>query len=659
MAIYSLHINVITRSKGQSAVASASYRSGEKLHDERTDETKFYKREVQPDTMILAPNNAPSWVTDREKLWNEVERVEKRKDSQLARDLTIVLPRELSNDQQRELVRDYIQNEFVNKGMVADISIHRDDKENPHAHVMLTMRTIDEDGFGKKNRDWNADFANRENNKGFVKSGENALEIREQWSNYANQALEKAGFNERITHLSHEDRGLETKPTIHLGHVAHAMEKNNEKSDRGNINREIHEYNKNVIDLQKYREEKERLQKEIAEKKQQKSFLSPSEKVDMQEASKIVKGYVTLEKIEERREQLAKWEKSISKSESYYDWKEKAFDQARGHINKQDNIQLQIKANQKELENINWLNPFKIKENNQSKERCDTAIKRLNGEYNLHEEKLNFYREKLKFTTNEDFYKQARKFVDEKNEKMDSHYKAQQTIEKQSDILDRAEKAIKQSQIREVTSHYPELKNTSEFMTYENAMKLKEINDKIGKTVPIEKIQEGIDIRTEEIQQCKKELDHAQKLEQKYSTADSYFKQLDKVEKKIDRIEKNPFLKGKALFHKESKNELDQLKNSRDQYKTALKGLGFEDRENWQSKKEKFEELKKEHLPKLEKRMHEAEHGNGNSFPLGLLEGAMQGIEQAKEREERERRKTERQRYRGQKEKDRTLDLGR
>ena len=127
MAIYHLSMQIISRSKGQSAVASASYRSGERLEDERTGETKFYKREVQPETMILAPSNSPEWVKDRGQLWNAVEQIEKRKDAQLAREINIALPIELSKDQQKELIQDYVQKEFVNRGMVADIAIHRDD----------------------------------------------------------------------------------------------------------------------------------------------------------------------------------------------------------------------------------------------------------------------------------------------------------------------------------------------------------------------------------------------------------------------------------------------------------------------------------------------------------------------------------------------------
>ena len=234
MAIYHLSMQIISRSKGQSAVAAAAYRSGEKLIDERTGETKFYKRDVQPDSHDSCSFTFSKLGNNREKLWNEVEKMEKRKDSQLAREMNIALPRELSKDQQKGLIRSFVQEQFVDKGMIADIAIHRDDLNNPHAHIMLTMRTIDEKGFGKKNRDWNADFANsKKNEKGFIKSSENCLDIREKWAEYANQALEREGIQDRISHLSHEARGLEILPTVHLGHVAHEMEKHGVESDRG------------------------------------------------------------------------------------------------------------------------------------------------------------------------------------------------------------------------------------------------------------------------------------------------------------------------------------------------------------------------------------------------------------------------------------------
>ncbi|MDQ0216864.1 ATP-dependent exoDNAse (exonuclease V) alpha subunit [Oikeobacillus pervagus] len=155
MAIYHFSAQMISRSKGQSAVAAAAYRSGERLKDERTDERKSYKREMKPETMILAPSHASEWVQNRNRLWNEVEASETRKNSQVAREINIALPRELSKPEQIELIRGYVQKEFIEQGMIADVAIHRDDQENPHAHVMLTTPEISEEGFTVKNRDWN------------------------------------------------------------------------------------------------------------------------------------------------------------------------------------------------------------------------------------------------------------------------------------------------------------------------------------------------------------------------------------------------------------------------------------------------------------------------------------------------------------------------
>ncbi|RAC14718.1 molybdopterin-guanine dinucleotide biosynthesis protein MobA, partial [Burkholderia multivorans] len=223
--------------------------------------------EVQPENHILAPSHAPSWVQNREFLWNEVERSETRKNSRLAREINIALPRELSNEQQTELIKGYVQEQFVDKGMIADIAIHRDDKENPHAHVMLTTREISEDGFTTKNRDWN--------NKKLLE------QWREQWSEHANKALEKENIQERITHKSHADRGLEILPTVHLGHVASDMEKKGMETDRGNINRKVEQHNAIVYDLQKYREEKQQRQALSKEQEQKKAvaFTTGEQKV--------------------------------------------------------------------------------------------------------------------------------------------------------------------------------------------------------------------------------------------------------------------------------------------------------------------------------------------------------------------------------------------
>ena len=180
MAIYHMHATVISRASGGSAVAAAAYRSGEKLIDERTGEAHDYSRRDGVDgAEIIAPDGAPDWVRDRDRLWNAGEAAEKRKDSQVAREVRVALPRELDPDQRRELVRGFVQAEFAGRGMVADVSYHDGNSVNPHAHILLTTRELNSDGFGGKDRSWN--------------SKELLSGWREQWAESANRALDRAG----------------------------------------------------------------------------------------------------------------------------------------------------------------------------------------------------------------------------------------------------------------------------------------------------------------------------------------------------------------------------------------------------------------------------------------------------------------------------------
>jgi len=234
MAIYHLSAKTFSRSNGHSAVAAASYRSAEKLHDERTGKTHDYTRKQRVlHTEIITSASAPSWSTDRERLWNAVETSEKRKDSQVAREIEVALPRELNLSQNTDLVKEFVQKQFVDIGMIADISLHeseaKDGETNPHAHIMLTMREITLEGFGKKNRDWN--------------SKEMLKLWRESWQESVNKHLEDAGEDERIDHRTLEAQGIERTPQIHLGKEASALEKKQIETVRGNDARKIEHYN--------------------------------------------------------------------------------------------------------------------------------------------------------------------------------------------------------------------------------------------------------------------------------------------------------------------------------------------------------------------------------------------------------------------------------
>jgi len=225
MAIYHLSAQVIGRSTGRSAVAAAAYRAGEELRDERTGLVHDYTKRRDIEAWIQAPEGAPDWAVERERLWNEVEAAEGRKDSQVAREINVALPVELDPGRQDELVRGYVGEQFVERGMVADVAVHRQDPQSPHAHVLLTTRGIDGDGFGPKERQWNRN--------------EELVAWRESWSTHANRELERAGCGERVDHRSHAERGLGREPTVHEGPDVREMEARGIRTERGSYNRGV------------------------------------------------------------------------------------------------------------------------------------------------------------------------------------------------------------------------------------------------------------------------------------------------------------------------------------------------------------------------------------------------------------------------------------
>ena len=194
---------MISRSQGRSVTAASAYRVAERIEDRRTGLTFDYAAKGGVDhNEILAPDHAPDWVRDRSELWNRVEESETRKNSQVAREVRVALPDELTHAQRVALVRDYAQAQFVDRGMVADIALHapgrEGDERNHHAHILLTTREVDAEGFTTKNRDWN---------KVEVLEG-----WREAWARDSNAALERAGVEDRVDHrtlVAQRDEALE------------------------------------------------------------------------------------------------------------------------------------------------------------------------------------------------------------------------------------------------------------------------------------------------------------------------------------------------------------------------------------------------------------------------------------------------------------------
>jgi len=211
MAIYHFSVKVISRATGASAVASAAYRSASRLHDERLDrDHDFTNKSGVVHSEVMLPDGAPEHLADRTTMWNAVEAGEKRKDAQLSREVEFAIPREMDQAQGIELARDFVQREMVDRGMVADLNVHwdigPDGLAKPHAHVMLSMREVGEDGFGAKVRDWNRT--------------ELVEHWREAWADHVNERLAQLDIDARIDHRSLDAQGIDLEPQHKIGPAA-------------------------------------------------------------------------------------------------------------------------------------------------------------------------------------------------------------------------------------------------------------------------------------------------------------------------------------------------------------------------------------------------------------------------------------------------------
>ena len=271
MALFHLNVTQIKRSKGQSAIAAAAYRSGEKLHSEYYGETSDYtKKHAVILSEILLPDHAPREYADRQTLWNAVEKAERGKNAQLAYSFDIALQNEFSMEENVALARHFLLEHFVSRGMVVDFAVHVPDIEpggisNPHFHVMSPIRPIEENGkWGRKqhrvyeldedgNRLLDADGNYIFNAVPTTDWGSpETLEYwREQWAALCNAKFEEKGNGERIDHRSYERQGIDLLPTIHEGPAVRQMEAKGIRTDKGEFNRWIKTTNSVIRDIKK------------------------------------------------------------------------------------------------------------------------------------------------------------------------------------------------------------------------------------------------------------------------------------------------------------------------------------------------------------------------------------------------------------------------
>ena len=280
MAIYYLEVKIGSKGKGQSAIASSAYRSGTKLTDEVTGKVFDYTRKSGViHSEISLCDNAPQEYADRETLWNAVHKIEKASNAQIFREIIVAIPKELNRDEQINLIRDYVKG-FTKRGMCVDWSIHDKGDGNPHAHIMLTMRSILKDGtwasksrkvydldengnkiFQKVDKTGRKQYKSHKADFNDWNQKERVEEWRAEWATCCNQYLSPEN---QIDHRSYQRQGVEIIPQIHEGYASRKHEQMGLISDRCEYNRQVRIANKKIhsinAEMQSNEQEIEKLQ---------------------------------------------------------------------------------------------------------------------------------------------------------------------------------------------------------------------------------------------------------------------------------------------------------------------------------------------------------------------------------------------------------------
>lgn len=434
------HVDIVTRSKGASVIAKAAYNARDKLNDEHYGKVHDYsKKEDLVFSKIFLPEHIPKEFSDREYLWNSVEKIEKSKNSQLARNLLFTLPRELNEEDRIKLISEFIEENFTSKGMIADCNIHNplasDNGEQPHAHILLTLREIDEHGKwkpkcrkeyildenGEKIKLKSGNYKSRKVNLNDWNEPDKAKEWRENFSKKANEYLEKNGIDKRIDPRTFEEQGREELPQVHLGTASYQMEKKGIATERGNHNRKIIAFN---LEFKKLKEELSKLTSWIGSlvgklqtkydeyKQEKKDELENKAELfnlyeyisiyhDLQgEKARALKPYASNKKMaaDFRRFSKAIYYLRDNKLQTIADLQEKISNlQAENK-----NINQQVKVKSKRIENLNKCFTYAdiIKDNKATYEEWNNKTLFKDSFYNSHKDEI-------------DKYKRARKMIEQ------------------------------------------------------------------------------------------------------------------------------------------------------------------------------------------------------------------------------------------------------
>lgn len=624
VAIYHCSIQIASRSAGKSAVAMAAYRSGERLTDERTGEQKYYARDVVPETAIMAPDHSPAWVYDRERLWNEVEKIEKQKNAQLCREMNVALPVELSHEQQQLLLVNYCKQMFVDQGMVADVAIHRDDINNPHAHIMLTMRPFNPDGtWGAKSKKEYILDPNGE--KIMLPSGQyksfkvrttdwdqkETLEgWRSSWTDHANRSLELSGFKERIDHRSLKDQGIDRIPTVHEGPTVRQMERRGIQTDRGDLNRMAKEHHAIVVQLDTYRQARKELQERT-------SSTTPEERAKIARVERMIGDRATIQTIQQGQKDTKQRLEGLNQRSQTLVESLDPFKRAEGLY--------------KEIERIKSI----LEDSNMFKRLLNKSDRHMHGIHQQHMIKAEGELQNLGFKDRTQFEERKAKVEAYINRELSSNDQAIRQVTADYKELITAESLLKGLEIKAIAAEYPNWLS-AKHLNHEGAVAIKGINETLNRVVPLSKIKTMYQQFEEKMQGLQHQINDMNKTESRLNGAHQWLEKYEEQHKEARKLFQSPKTRG-------------DWKEKMEKSLGMMKQFGINDRGDFDKKIQQHQG----HIgqrPNIEKQIKEV-------LPaMNIFKSAMDGIEQANQQFDYEKRQEQQRQLKQQRGLIRDLD---
>nr|WP_280168281.1 hypothetical protein [Priestia aryabhattai]MDH3111050.1 hypothetical protein [Priestia aryabhattai] len=378
----------------------------------------------------------------------------------------------------------------------------------------------------------------------------------------------------------------------------------------------------------------------MQEKEKQFSFSTHIEKTQIQKAASLLnQQVVSLDHISSRHNELRKMADRHDPLERHFHVQQQQFLNVSNYYDRVRALEREIKQNEEQVDELKGsLNPFKLKENNMMKRRYLDKISDLESNKANYESSIEKYKESLRFSNEEEFYKRYRDFSQQKEDRLHQIKYEKKQIQVETKVLLQAEEAIKMAKIREVSSHYPDLKTAGQYLSYDNALKLEKHIDMAKKTpVTLEVIEKAIGNQKNELYKLQKNAKIFQTEKDYLDNMKNQVTSLEETEKELDKLSNNPSETARRLISKRARQHYEELQHEANHYRENLKEKGYKGPDDLNKRQSEIRELEKDVIPSIEKQIKTKEQ------VIGTISGIFDAIQQATRSEEQAQQRQQQQ----------------